>query len=127
MPSPPRWWAPGRATTRRGWRPCTCLGRSWPRRWPRPGRSPLESLCPLAAGLAEGLDGIHTAGVVHRDLKPANVLLVADGPRVFGFSIARALDCSPPPDPGQRGHRHPGPVPRARRTVTPVIVRAAHH
>lgn len=54
---------------------------------------PLESL-PLAAGLAEGLHGIHTVGVVHRDLKPANVLLVADGPRVIGFGIARALDCS---------------------------------
>ncbi|WP_063758750.1 serine/threonine-protein kinase [Streptomyces sp. NRRL S-340] len=56
------------------------------------GPFPLESLWPLAAGLAEGLQDIHAARVVHRDLKPANVLLAADGPRVIDFGIARALD-----------------------------------
>ncbi|WP_189316891.1 serine/threonine-protein kinase [Streptomyces brasiliensis] len=56
------------------------------------GPFPLASLWPLAAGLAEGLQDIHSARVVHRDLKPANVLLAADGPRVIDFGIARALD-----------------------------------
>ncbi|MFF9135691.1 protein kinase [Streptomyces sp. NPDC014806] len=56
------------------------------------GPFPLESLWPLAAGLAEGLQDIHAVRVVHRDLKPANVLLAADGPRVIDFGIARALD-----------------------------------
>jgi len=48
----------------------------------------------LAAGLAEGLAGIHAVGVVHRDLKPSNVLLAEDGPRVIDFGISRAAEAS---------------------------------
>ena len=48
----------------------------------------------LAAGLAEGLNAIHAAGVVHRDLKPANVLLAEDGPRVIDFGISQAAEAS---------------------------------
>jgi hypothetical protein len=44
----------------------------------------------LAAGLAEGLEVVHTCGVVHRDLKPSNVLLAQDGPRIIDFGISRA-------------------------------------
>ncbi len=55
---------------------------------PLPERSPLT----LAAGLAESLTAIHSAGVVHRDLKPSNVLLAQDGPRVIDFGISRAAE-----------------------------------
>ena len=54
------------------------------------GPLPAASLLKLAAGLAESLSAIHTAGVVHRDLKPSNVLLAEDGPRVIDFGISRA-------------------------------------
>ena len=48
----------------------------------------------LAAGLAEGLVAIHSAGLVHRDLKPSNVLLAKDGPRLIDFGISRSVDSS---------------------------------
>jgi hypothetical protein len=55
--------------------------------WARPALA-------LAAGLAEGLSGIHAAGVVHCDLKPSNVLLAQDGPRVIDFGISRAAEAA---------------------------------
>jgi eukaryotic-like serine/threonine-protein kinase len=60
----------------------------------RHGPLPTASVLSLAAGLAEGLVAIHSAGVVHRDLKPSNVLLAEDGPRVIDFGISRALEAS---------------------------------
>ena len=51
-----------------------------------------DAVLALAAGLAEGLLAIHSAGLVHRDLKPSNVLLAEDGPRVIDFGISRALE-----------------------------------
>ena len=59
------------------------------------GPLPVSAVLKLAAGLAEGLSAIHTAGVVHRDLKPANVLLAEDGPRVIDFGICVAAASSP--------------------------------
>src|SRR3984885_11464881 len=56
------------------------------------GPLPVSAVLKLAAGLAEGLSAIHTAGVVHRDLKPANVLLAEDGPRLIDFGISRSME-----------------------------------
>jgi eukaryotic-like serine/threonine-protein kinase len=58
------------------------------------GPLPADSVVALAAGLAEGLQAIHAAGVVHRDLKPSNVLLADDGPRVIDFGISRAAEAT---------------------------------
>jgi serine/threonine protein kinase len=55
---------------------------------------PAGTVLALAAGLAEGLQAIHAAGVVHRDLKPSNVLLADDGPRMIDFGISRAAEAS---------------------------------
>jgi serine/threonine protein kinase/outer membrane protein assembly factor BamB len=60
----------------------------------RHGPLPGPALWRLAAGLAEALRAIHSAGLIHRDLKPANVLLAADGPRVIDFGISRAASDS---------------------------------
>jgi len=53
---------------------------------------PPRTVLALAAGLAEGLNAIHAAGVIHRDLKPSNVLLALDGPRIIDFGIASAAE-----------------------------------
>jgi protein kinase-like protein len=54
------------------------------------GPLPPRAVLSLAAGLAEGLQAIHRAGLVHRDLKPSNVLLANDGPRVIDFGVSWA-------------------------------------
>jgi len=59
-----------------------------------------RSVMALAAGLAEGLNAIHAAGVVHGDLKPSNVLLAEDGPRVIDFGISHAAEAAPLTHPG---------------------------
>jgi hypothetical protein len=56
------------------------------------GALPVPAVRWLAAGCAEALDSIHTAGLVHRDLKPSNVLVSPDGPRVIDFGVARAAE-----------------------------------
>jgi len=58
------------------------------------GALPAASVLALAAGLAEGLAAIHSAGLIHRDLKPSNVLLAEDGPRVIDFGISRAAEAT---------------------------------
>ena len=58
------------------------------------GPLPVGALLALAAGLAEGLNAIHAAGVIHRDLKPSNVLLAPDGPRIIDFGISSAVDAT---------------------------------
>ena len=58
------------------------------------GPLPAATVLALAAGLAEGLNAIHAAGVIHRDLKPSNVLLAPDGPRIIDFGISSAVDAT---------------------------------
>ena len=55
-------------------------------RWGRLGRDRARF---YAAEIVEGVEGLHTAGVVYRDLKPENILIAADGHIVltdFGLS-----------------------------------------
>ena len=56
------------------------------------GPLPVLAVRWLAAGGAEALESIHSAGLVHRDLKPSNVLVSPDGPRVIDFGVARAAE-----------------------------------
>ena len=56
------------------------------------GPLPVTMAAGLGIMLAEGLDDIHTAGLLHRDLKPGNVILGADGPRVIDFGLAGLID-----------------------------------
>jgi len=56
------------------------------------GPLPVPTVRWLAAGCAEALASIHSAGLVHRDLKPSNVLVAPDGPRVIDFGVARAAE-----------------------------------
>ena len=56
------------------------------------GPLPVTMAAALGIMLAEGLNDIHTAGLLHRDLKPGNVILGADGPRVIDFGLAGLID-----------------------------------
>lgn len=52
----------------------------------------------LAAGMLDGIEAAHDAGLIHRDLKPANILLAREGkklvPKITDFGLAKALDGS---------------------------------
>ncbi|MGC5014320.1 serine/threonine protein kinase [Streptosporangium sp. DT93] len=48
----------------------------------------------LAVGTMTALVALHQAGTVHGDLDPARVVFGADGPRVIGLGIARALEAT---------------------------------
>lgn len=50
-----------------------------------------EMLRAFAAGTAEGLAELHSAGIAHRDIKPGNVILSPDGPKIVDFGIATAV------------------------------------
>jgi len=46
----------------------------------------------FARCLAEGVAGVHAAGVLHRDVKPSNVLLEGRAPILIDFGLARVAD-----------------------------------
>jgi DNA-binding beta-propeller fold protein YncE len=62
-----------------------------------PGRRPYyDRLAARFAGVADGLQAAHDAGVVHRDVKPSNLLLDGDGNlRLTDFGLARVRGDGP--------------------------------
>lgn len=52
----------------------------------------------IFAGIVDGLEAVHAAGLVHRDLKPGNVLLTSERPpvpKLADFGLSRDDDLAP--------------------------------
>jgi eukaryotic-like serine/threonine-protein kinase len=59
----------------------------------RQGPLEIDEAVAITAGVLQGLEAAHRAGMVHRDVKPGNVLLPDDGGvKLSDFGIAKALD-----------------------------------
>lgn len=54
------------------------------------GRLHWRRACRIARGIAEGLVGLHEAGIAHRDIKPQNVIIITeDHARLIDLGLAR--------------------------------------
>ncbi len=55
---------------------------------------PVPLVASLGALVVEGLEAVHSSGLLHRDLKPQNVILGVDGPMIIDFGLAAFVDAS---------------------------------
>ncbi len=55
------------------------------------GRLPASEALPMSIALAEGLQYLHTKGLVHRDIKPSNIIFVAGRPKLADVGLVAEL------------------------------------
>jgi serine/threonine protein kinase len=59
------------------------------------GALPIQQALQHAIAIADALDRAHRAGIVHRDVKPSNIVLIARGPKLLDFGLAKVAPSFP--------------------------------
>jgi WD40 repeat protein len=60
----------------------------------RQGRLPVRECLPVAIGLCNALEHLHSHGLIHRDVKPSNIIFVNGQPKLADIGLVSSVDAT---------------------------------